>query len=69
MFKFKKSKKKQLADLRFRIYAIRSGFEVQKPIAIHLAEAYEKSPEEFAKTIDSTYTYIIDKLKTLEEVF
>lgn len=64
---FKKSKKRQLAELKRKLYLVRSGLEVQREHAVSLAERHIHNPKEYAKSIELLYTYIIDKLKELEE--
>ena len=63
---FKKSKKKQLQEIRRKIFFMRVGLEVQKEHALHLAEAH---PEQYINLIENVYVYMIKKLKELEEEF
>lgn len=62
---FKKSKKKQLAEMKYKIYLLRSGMEVQKEHAVHIAETYANK-EDFAKHIERLYDYMIAKVKEIE---
>ena len=66
LFKAKKSKKKQLRELKFAIFLLRDGLEVQREHAVHLAKTYANR-EQFAKSTEQLYTYVIEKLKEIEE--
>lgn len=62
---FKKSKRKQLAEIKYELFLLRSGLSVQKENAVHLAETYGNK-ENFAKTIEGIYDYMIAKVKEIE---
>ena len=62
---FKKSKKKQLAEIKYKLFLLRDGLGVQKEHAVHLAETYADK-EDFAKSIERIYDYIIEKVKEIE---
>lgn len=64
---FKKSKKKQLAEIKYKLFLLRDGLGVQKEYAIHLAETYA-SKEDFAKTIERLYDYMIENVKAIEKI-
>lgn len=64
---FKKSKKKQLAEIKYQLFLLRDGLGVQKEIAVHLAETYV-SKDDFTKTIEKLYDYMINKVKEIEEI-
>lgn len=64
---FKKSKKKQLAEIKYKLFLLRDGLEVQKEYAIHLAETYA-SKKDFAKTIERLYDYMIENVKAIEKI-
>lgn len=61
---FKKSKKKQLADMKHKVYMMRAGMEVQKEHAVLLARHTKK--EDFPKTIERIYDYMIKELREIE---
>lgn len=62
---FKKSKKKQLAEIKYKLFLLRDGLGVQKEHAVHLAETYVNK-EDFAKSIERIYDYMIAKVKEIE---
>ena len=62
---FKKSKKKQLAEIKYKLFLLRDGLGVQKEHAVHLAETYANK-EDFAKSIERIYYYMIEKVKEIE---
>lgn len=62
---FKKSKKKQLAEIKYKLFLLRDGLGVQKEHAIHIAETYTNK-EDFAKSIERIYDYMITKVKEIE---
>lgn len=62
---FKKSKKKQLAEIKYKLFLLRDGLGVQKEHAVHLAETYANK-EDFAKSIERIYDYMIEKVKEIE---
>ncbi len=62
---FKKSKKKQLAEIKYKLFLLRDGLGVQKEHAVHLAETYGNK-EDFAKSIERIYDYMIEKVKEIE---
>lgn len=62
---FKKSKKKRLAEIKYELFLLRSGLGVQKEHAVHLAETYANK-EDFAKSIERIYDYMIEKVKEIE---
>lgn len=64
---FKKSKKKQLAEIKYELFLLRDGLGVQKECAVHLAEAYGNK-ENFAKTIENIYNYMIAKVEAIEKL-
>ena len=64
---FKKSKKKQLAEIKYELFLLRDGLGVQKEHAVHLAEAYGNK-ENFAKTIENIYNYMIAKVEAIEKL-
>ena len=64
---FKKSKKKQLAEIKYQLFLLRDGLGVQKEHAVHLAETYGNK-ENFVKTIEGIYDYMIAKVKEVEEI-
>ena len=64
---FKKSKKKQSEEMKYQLFLLRDGLEIQKEYAVHLAETYA-SKEDFAKTIERLYDYMIEKVKTIEKI-
>lgn len=64
---FKKSKKKQLEEMKYQLFLLRDGLGIQKEYAVHLAETYA-SKEDFAKTIERLYEYMIEKVKTIEKI-
>ena len=64
---FKKSKKKQLAEIKYELFLLKDGLGVQKEHAVHLAETYA-SKEDFAKTIERLYDYMIEKVKAIEKI-
>lgn len=64
---FKKSKKKQLAEIKYELFLLRDGLGVQKEHAVHLAETYGNK-ENFAKTIEGIYDYMIEKVKAIEKI-
>lgn len=67
MMLFKKSKKKQLEEIKYQLFLLRDGLGVQKEHAVHLAEAYGNK-ENFVETIDKLYDYMIAKVKEIEEI-
>ena len=67
MFFFKKSKKKQLEEMKYQLFLLRDGLGVQKEYAVHLAETYA-SKEDFVKTIERLYNYMIEKVREVEEI-
>lgn len=64
---FKKSKKKQLAEIKYKLFLLRDGLGVQKEHAVHLAETYANK-EDFAKSIERLYDYMIEKVKEIENI-
>ncbi len=64
---FNKSKKKQLAEIKYQLFLLRDGLGVQKENAVHLVETYV-SKEDFAKTIERLYDYMIKKVKEIEDI-
>lgn len=64
---FKKSKKKQLTEIKYQLFLLRGGLEVQKEHALHLAETYA-SKEDFAEHIERLYDYMIAKVKEIEDI-
>lgn len=64
---FKKSKKKQLAEIKYQLFLLRDGLKVQKEHAVHLAEAYVNK-EDFVKHIERLYDYMIAKVKDVEDI-
>ena len=64
---FWKSKKKQLAKIKYELFLLRDGLRVQKEYSVHLAET-DASKEDFAKTIERLYDYMIEKVKTIEKI-
>ena len=64
---FKKSKKKQLAEIKYELFLLRDGLGVQKEHAVYLAETYGNK-ENFAKTIEGIYDYMIEKVKAIEKI-
>ncbi len=64
---FKKSKKKQLAEIKYKLFLLRDGLGVQKEHAVHLAETYANK-EDFAKSIERIYDYMIAKVKEIENI-
>lgn len=64
---FKKSKREQLAEIKYELYLLRSGMEVQKEHGVHLAETYVNK-EDFAKHIERLYDYMIAKVKEIENI-
>lgn len=64
---FKKSKKKQLEEMKYQLFLLRDGLGIQKEYAVHLAETYA-SKEDFAKTIERLYDYMIEKVKIIEKI-
>lgn len=64
---FKKSKKKQLAEIKYQLYLLRSGLEVQKEHAVHIVETYANK-EDFAKSIERLYDYMVEKVKEIEDI-
>lgn len=64
---FKKSKKKQLEEMKYQLFLLRDGLGIQKEYAVHLTETYT-SKEDFAKTIERLYDYMIEKVKTIEKI-
>lgn len=64
---FKKSKKKQLAEIKYQLFLLRNGLGVQKEHAVHLAEAYV-SKDDFVKHIERLYDYMITKVKEIEDI-
>lgn len=63
----KKSKKKQLAEIKYQLFLLRNGLEVQKEHAVHLAETYGNK-EDFVRTIDKLYNYMITKVGEIEKI-
>ena len=64
---FKKSKKKQLEEMKYQLFLLRDGLGIQKEYAVHIAETYA-SKEDFDKTIERLYDYMIEKVKTIEKI-
>ena len=64
---FKKSKRKQLTEIKYELYLLRSGMEVQKEHAVHLAETYGNK-EDYSKHIENIYNYMIEKVKKIENI-
>ena len=64
---FWKSKKKQLAEIKYELFLLRDGLRVQKEYSVHLAETYA-SKEDFAKIIERLYDYMIEKVKAIEKI-
>lgn len=64
---FRKSKKKQLEEMKYQLFLLRDGLGIQKEYAVHLAETYA-SKEDFAKTIERLYDYMIEKVKAIEKI-
>lgn len=64
---FKKSKKKQLAEIKYELFLLRAGLGVQKEYAVHFAETYGDK-ENFSKTIEGIYDYMIEKVKAIEKI-
>ncbi len=64
---FKKSKKKQLAEIKYELFLLRDGLGVQKEHAVHLAKAYGNK-ENLVETIDKLYDYMIAKVKEIEKI-
>ena len=64
---FKKSKKKQLEEMKYQLFLLRDGLGVQKEYTVHLAETYV-SKEDFVKTIERLYNYMIEKVREIEEI-
>ena len=64
---FKKSKKKQLAEIKYELFLLRDGLGVQKEHAVYLAETYGNKAN-FAKTIEGIYDYMIEKVKAIEKI-
>lgn len=64
---FWKSKKKQLAKIKYELFLLRDGLRVQKEHSVHLAETYI-SKENYARTIERLYDYMIEKVKEIEEI-
>lgn len=54
---FWKSKKKQLAKIKYELFLLRDGLRVQKEHSVHLA-----------KTIERLYDYMIEKVKEIEVI-
>lgn len=64
---FKKSKKKQLEEIKYELFLLRDGLGVQKEHAVRLAETYGNK-ENFSKTIEGIYDYMIEKVKAIEKI-
>lgn len=64
---FKKSKKKQLAEIKYKLFLLRDGLEVLKEHAVPLAETCSNK-EDFAKSIERIYDYMIEKVKEIETI-
>ena len=64
---FWKSKKKQLAEIKYELFLLRDGLRVQKEYSVHLAETYA-SKEDFAKTIQRPDDYMNEKVKASEKI-
>lgn len=63
---FKKSKKKQLAEIKYKLFILREGLGVQKEHAVHIAETHINNKEDFVKSIERIYDYMIEKVKEIE---
>lgn len=64
---FKKSKKKQLAEIKYQLFLLRAGLMVQKEHSVHLVDAYGNK-ENFAETIEKLYDYVIAKVIEIEAI-
>ena len=67
LYVFKKSKKKQLEEMKYQLFLLRDELGVQKEYTVHLAETYA-SKEDFVKTIEGLYNYMIEKVREIEEI-
>ena len=65
---FKKSKRKQLENMRCKVSMLRDGMEVQKKLVLVRANSYINSKEEFVATIERVYDYMIKELTEIEQL-
>lgn len=65
---FKKSKRKQLENMRCKVSMLKAGMEVQKKLVIVRANSYINSKEEFVATIERVYDYMIKELTEIEQL-
>lgn len=65
---FKKSKRKQLENMRCKVSMLRDGMEVQKKLVLVRANSYVNSKEEFVATIERVYDYMIKELTEIEQL-
>lgn len=63
---FKKSKRKQLENMRCKVYMLRTGMEVQKKLVLVRAKSYVDSKEDFLTIIENVYNYMIKELTEIE---
>ena len=64
---FKRSKKKQLSEIKYELFLLRDGLGVQKEHITHLVENYGKK-EDFVKIVEDIYNYMIEKVETIEKI-
>lgn len=65
---FKKSKRKQLENMRYKVSMLKDGMEVQKKLVLVRANSYINSKEEFVATIERVYDYMIKELTEIEQL-
>ena len=64
---FKKSKKKQLAEIKYELYLLREGLETQKEHALRLIDHHGIQGEP-SEVIGKLYNYFIEKIKKIEDI-
>lgn len=64
---FKRSKAKQLSDVKYELCLLREGLIVQRNQMKRLVEQQIYTPEEIAECVDRIYEYVIDRIKLVEE--
>lgn len=65
---FKKSKRKQLENMRYKVSMLKDCMEVQKKLVLVRANSYINSKEEFVATIERVYDYMIKELTEIEQL-
>lgn len=64
---FKKSKKKQLEEIKYQLFLLRDGLRVQKALVTHRV-TYCTKIDDITNTIERLYDYMIERIKEIEDM-